>query len=247
MSVFYAYSNNRDETRDTYNKICEKIDDIIIDVDNNDPLNSHQLLDKIKNHIDTSIIFVADITPDYILYDIPLSNPNVMLELGYALDTFGNYNIILLCNDKISKKVPSMLGGFEITYYNSDDGDDYFMNIVDKILNNLINYKKILENTTDEHINIKDWISYTYILSENFLSTLRCILDINLISYKIRINKKLSQGIILFFCNNGYPRKINISTKKLYLKNKIICLSNFNDIYDELKYLELILKIHMSN
>ena len=99
----------------------------------------------------------------------------------------------------------------------------------------------------NEHINIKDWISYTYVLSENFLSTSRCILDINLISYKIRINKKLSQGIILFFCNNGYPRKINISTKKLYLKNKIICLSNFNDIYDELKHLELILKIHMSN
>jgi hypothetical protein len=47
MSVFYAYSNNRDETRNTYDKICEKIDDIIIDVDNNDPLNSHQLLDKI--------------------------------------------------------------------------------------------------------------------------------------------------------------------------------------------------------
>ncbi len=41
-----------------------------------------------------------------------------------------------------------MLGGFEITYYNSDDSDDYFMNIVDKIFNNLINYNKILENTT---------------------------------------------------------------------------------------------------
>jgi hypothetical protein len=49
MSVFYAYSNNRDETRNTYDKICEKIDDIIIDVDNNDPLNSHQILDKIKS------------------------------------------------------------------------------------------------------------------------------------------------------------------------------------------------------
>jgi hypothetical protein len=42
MSVFYAYSNNRDETRNTYDKICEKIDD---------PLNSHQLLDKIKNKL----------------------------------------------------------------------------------------------------------------------------------------------------------------------------------------------------
>jgi hypothetical protein len=72
MSVFYAYSNNRDETRNTYDKICDKIDNIIIDVNNNDPLNSHQLLDKIKNHIDTAIIFVAIITPDYILNDIHL-------------------------------------------------------------------------------------------------------------------------------------------------------------------------------
>jgi hypothetical protein len=91
-----------------------------------------------------------------------------MLELGYALDTFGNYNIILLCNDKISKKVPSMLGGFEITYYNSDDGYDYFMNIVDKILNNLINYNKILENTTDERANFfKEKIS-PYFIQKSF-------------------------------------------------------------------------------
>ena len=40
MSVFYAYSNNRDETRITYEKVCDNIDNII-DVCNNDPNNSN--------------------------------------------------------------------------------------------------------------------------------------------------------------------------------------------------------------
>jgi hypothetical protein len=90
MSVFYAYSNNRDETRMTYEKVCEKLKDIIIDVDNNDPNNPHQLLTKIKNHIKIADIFVCDITPDSFVpnTDTPLPNPNVMLELGYALEYF---------------------------------------------------------------------------------------------------------------------------------------------------------------
>ena len=36
MTIFYAYSNNRDETKMTYDKVCEKLDNIIIDVCNND-------------------------------------------------------------------------------------------------------------------------------------------------------------------------------------------------------------------
>ena len=46
MSVFYAYSNNRPETLMTYEKVCEKIDNIIIDLCNNDPNNSRQLFNK---------------------------------------------------------------------------------------------------------------------------------------------------------------------------------------------------------
>lgn len=254
MSVFYAFSNNRDETRNTYYKVCEKLNDIIIDVDNNDMLNSNNLLDKIKNHINKALVFVADITPDNdITNEIPLSNPNVMLELGYALslDTFDNSNIILLCNENISKKVPSMLGGFNILYYNTNDNKEYFLDIVDKINENLEKYNNITDKMNDnlgKHENIEDnWETFSYKLSDNFISKLKCLLDINLTSYKIRINKKILQGIILFFCNNGYPRMINISTKRLYLKNKDkeVCLSNFNDINDELKHLELILKMHM--
>ena len=81
MAVFYSYSNNREETRSTYNKVYEKINDIIINNDNN-------LLDKIKNHINDADIFVCDIILDHILNNILLYNPNVMLELGYALDKF---------------------------------------------------------------------------------------------------------------------------------------------------------------
>ena len=121
MNIFYAYSNNRPETKMTYDKVCEKIDNII-DVDDNDINNSHQLLNKIKNHIKSADIFVCDITPDHILTEnIPLPNPNAMIELGYALQYFENSNIILLLNEKISKIIPSMLSGFELLYYNSDE------------------------------------------------------------------------------------------------------------------------------
>ena len=39
-----------------------------------------------------------------------------MLELGYALQLHGKSNIILLLNENISRKLPSMLNGFDITY-----------------------------------------------------------------------------------------------------------------------------------
>ncbi len=59
-----SLKSNRDETKITYDKVCEKLDNIIIDVCN----------------------FVYDITPDYILNDNKsLPNPNAMIELGFAL------------------------------------------------------------------------------------------------------------------------------------------------------------------
>lgn len=104
--------SNRSESKMTYDKVCEKIDNIIIDACNNDINNSHQLLDKIKNHIKSADIFVCDITPDYILNDnTSLPNPNAMIKLGFALQYFENNNIILLLelNEKISKIIPSLL------------------------------------------------------------------------------------------------------------------------------------------
>ena len=50
--------SNRPESKMTYDKVCENLDNII-DVDNNDINNSHQLLDKIKNHIKSVDILYA--------------------------------------------------------------------------------------------------------------------------------------------------------------------------------------------
>jgi hypothetical protein len=215
----------------TYKKVCDNVDNII-DVCDNDPNNSHQLLNKIKNHIKTADIFVCDITPDYIINNtISLPNPNALIELGYALQYFENNNIILLLNKKISDKIPSMLSGFELLYYNSDD-TEYYLDIVDKIRNNVNNlYKK------------EGWKTFDYSLSDKFLISLQGIIDINLIEYTIRINRKIHQAIILFPCNKDYTRIINIVNKKLKLKNKVICLSYYDHIYNELQHLELIINL----
>ena len=231
--VFYGYSNNNN-SRSTYDKICEKLGEIIIDVDFNDKDNSHQLLDKIKGHIDSADIFVCDVTPDYELNEkIPLPNPNVMLELGYALRLFEGSNIILLLDEKITKEVPSMLKGFNIIYYDSSE-DDYYLDIVGKIKENI---KKLTQYNKTE----KGWVTFDYVLSEKFMASLRQVIDINLRDYFIRINRKINQAVILFPCNGGYPRVLNIVTKKLNVKNKIICLSCSDDLYRELQHLELVI------
>ena len=108
MSVFYSHSTKNNQSYETYLKISEKLKDTIIDVSIN-PNNYSRLLDKITYNIKKADIFVCDLTPDTIEYLYP--NPNVMLELGYALRYFENSNIILLLNEKISKIKPSMLSG----------------------------------------------------------------------------------------------------------------------------------------
>ena len=39
----------------------------------------NNLLEEIKNNINDADIYVYDITPDYILNNIPLHNPNIIL------------------------------------------------------------------------------------------------------------------------------------------------------------------------
>jgi hypothetical protein len=124
-----------------------------------------------------------------------------------------------------------LVSGFEITYYNSKD-DEYYLNIVEKI-------KSSIKNLYDN----KGWKTFNYQLSDKFLNSLEGILDIKPTNYTIRINKEINQAVILFPCNNGYPRKINIVTKKLTLKNKEICLSNYDNLYNELQHLELIINL----
>jgi len=175
---------------------------------------------------------LCDITPDYILNDnTTLPNPNAMIELGYALQYFEHSNIILLLNKKISKNiVPSLLLGFDLLYYDTDE-TEYYLDIVEKIKSNVNNYK------SDD-----GWKTFNYQLSKKFITSLQGFIDITLglIDYTIRINNKINQAVILFPCK----RKINIVTKKLILKNKEICLSNYDSLYSELQHLELIIKFN---
>ena len=121
-----------------------------------------------------------------------------------------------------------MLSGFEISYYNSTN-EEYYLDIVEKIKININNYKSK-----------EGWSNFKYQLSDKFINSLEGILDIKPINYVIRINKEINQAVILFQHNKG---KINIITKKLQLKNKEICLSNYDNLYNEIQHLELIINL----
>ncbi len=266
MSVFYSYSNNREESLKLYNNICENNDNIIDVENNNDLLSTTNLTNKIFNHIDSALIFVCDITPDLILdlttkqsktdnvVDfnklVGLPNPNVILELGYYMQENGEYNIIFLCDETVTKKnsqlIPSMLRGYEITYYDSSY-EECYLDINEKI-NSL---KLLIDKNVNENIleNENKWIKFKYILSETFLLSLDELLDIKRKKYYILINKHLKKGLIIIdgYNSNTYSRKINICNKKLTLKNKEICLSKFQNIYNDLLHLETLLQFEFIN
>jgi hypothetical protein len=227
MSAFYSHSTKNNQSYETFLKISEKLKDIIIDVSIN-PNNYSRLLDKITYHIKKADIFVCDLTPDTNEYLYP--NPNVMLELGYALEQFKNNNIIYILNENYKITLPTMIEGVNLIKYTFEDNDDYYSEIIDCIENNI-------KNLYDK----KGWSNFNYQLSNKFITSLQGIIDINLIDYTIRINNKINQAVILFPCNKGYTRIINIISKKLTLKNKEICLSNYDNLYNDLQHLELII------
>lgn len=232
MSIFYSYSNHKDTSSDTFHKISKKITNII-DTDNPDINNSNELLDKILNHLENSDLFICDMTPDNIIEDKPIYNPNVILELGYALKIFRKSNIIIILNTFCYTTLPSMLNGFYILNYDSRDKN--YENVIIKEI-------KARQNNMKEYN--KDWITKKYNLSERFINNVKILLDVKMINYNIRVHKKNKQVVILFHCNGGYNRILNVINKQLIMKKKEICLSNYKEIYDEINHLELIANIN---
>jgi hypothetical protein len=246
MKIFYAHSSNRESIYITYDKVAKYINETcsnqctIVDVDNNN--DSCMLQEKIFSVMNECDMFICDITPDYALTNQDINdktkyiettyiNSNVMFELGYALNHFDNKNIIILLDISVSKKIPSMLQCFDYNEYEYVNDDEYYMKIVE-----LIN-KKI------ENFDNSKWKTKVYNLSENFIFNIKKILDITYFEYTIRINKDAKQAVILFSAKNGDTRKINILKKNLTLKNNTICLSLFENIYNELKHMEIIAHI----
>ena len=137
------------------------------------------------------------------------------------------YNIL---NENYKITLPTMIEGVNLIKYTFEDNDDYYSEILDCI-----------ESTIKNLYEKNGWTKFKYPLSQKFITSLQCIIDINLIDYTIRINNKINQAVILFPCNKGYTRKINVISKKLTLKNKEICLSNYDNLYNDLQHLELII------
>jgi len=229
IKIFYAHSTHG-LSQDFFIKICDKINKKktikIIDVDDvNDETN---LLNKILKEIDKADLFICDITPDIKNDDTPYISSNVLLEMGYA--TKMNIKIIYIINSQKKNDIPSMLKGIQYNEY--EYNDDSADGIIDIINENIKYIKKY-----------KGWIIHKYKLNKLFLNNIQNIIDITISAYNIRINKKNKQIIILFECNGGYPRILNVESKELELYNNIIDLSLIKEINDELKHIELLANI----
>jgi len=83
---------------------CGEVDSIIAE----DDLRTKGLWDKIKEQIDSTDLFVADISS---------GSPNIILELGYAIREKNNKNIGIFISNSAS--IPSDLTGFVLQKYSS--------------------------------------------------------------------------------------------------------------------------------
>jgi hypothetical protein len=235
LKIFYAHSNHNDINLATYDLVCNNTN--IIDVCFNDNKNSNYMFSKIKNHIINADIFICDITPDYEYENWIVINPNVMLELGFAMNYFEKNNLIFLCNSNNKSDINSnnhklsLLHGYEIIYYTYDsNNNDYIDVIIDKINDTINNYRK----------NNKQWtLINSYSLNKNLMIVIQDIFPIEISYYKIKISKKNKKIIIIF--NDNINTRLNITGKIMIINDTKHELYQYPDLYDEIKHLEIIL------
>ena len=83
---------------------------------------SPDIVNIILNKIDNAVCFVADVTPITTVREKCVPNPNVMMELGYALSTLGYERVIIVCNTAhcIIRDLPFDLGLKRVVSYQYD-------------------------------------------------------------------------------------------------------------------------------
>lgn len=98
--IFYSFSNKGLFQRKIYEKLSEKVEQYgitIIDVDNYS--GCYDIDNKIFSKITKCDLFIVDITPESIDNNNKyVFNPNIMLELGFALAHKFEEQIIILYN-----------------------------------------------------------------------------------------------------------------------------------------------------
>lgn len=145
MRIFYSYSNHNNMSLDHYEKLSKDLyekygKDIIIDVDTYN--GRYEILEKITSHIDDCDLFMCDMTPDELKTDNINTNtkienikpnPNVMIELGYAISK--KKEIIILKDNSYNSEqfkmcdIPSMI----ISRYNIYDLEIDYEEIIDMV------------------------------------------------------------------------------------------------------------------
>lgn len=107
--LFYSWQSdlphrsNRNYINSAITKACKISEEelhikITIDKDTLNIPGSPDIINTIREKIENSTIFVADITPIISLNSKLIPNPNVLIELGYAWKSLGNDNILMVMN-----------------------------------------------------------------------------------------------------------------------------------------------------
>ena len=237
--IFYAYSNNKDTVLNTFNNICNiinKDNEIIIDVDNNKKL---LLLDAIKSSIESSDLFICDITPDHEHFNNSFVNSNVIFELGYAMKNLSEDNIIVLLDESKSKNRPSILEGIKYIPYVYDEKNLDYCDDIMKVINEKIN---------DVKQNGK-WIPIDYKLPPviiygipNFLENktkIKKYVNISQYSFTMKLNPTKTKLFIFICYNRKYNYTLDVFNRTLKTDTNIYDLEYKKDTMEELKYIEL--------
>jgi nucleoside 2-deoxyribosyltransferase len=149
QKVFYSWQSflpnktNRNLIKDSLEKALKEINKelsvderIELDSDTKNTVGSPDIVHTIMNKIDNSDIFIADVS----IIKGTTPNPNVMLELGYALKTLGDKKIIMLFNDAFgnTKDLPFDLGFKRQMIYSCTENDN-IPEVRIKLISNLKN------------------------------------------------------------------------------------------------------------
>lgn len=149
QKVFYSWQSflpnktNRNLIKDSLEKALKEINKelsvderIELDSDTKNTVGSPDIVHTITNKIDNSDIFIADVS----IIKGTTPNPNVMLELGYALKTLGDKKIIMLFNDAFgnTKDLPFDLGFKRQMIYSCTENDN-IPEVRIKLISNLKN------------------------------------------------------------------------------------------------------------
>ncbi|MBQ9608414.1 MAG: hypothetical protein IJV15_03105 [Lachnospiraceae bacterium] len=146
-TIFYSWQSDIKESRnfisDCLKKLRKNIKEFMIcdiDRDTQGLVGAPDIGDSIYGKIDNSDVFIADVTiinSDYSGRKTP--NPNVMIELGYAIKTLGWDRIILLYDRDFGdiEELPFDINHKRITSFNLEDKDkmrDYVIACIQKTI-----------------------------------------------------------------------------------------------------------------